>query len=141
MTSSVQDSAPTLADVIRTSQALSAGDRLLLAKALLDSLISDKRGTVGADEPVDVQEVDEEATVARERAAFVALHPTLLEQYPGEFVAIHNGQVVDHDVEGLALSRRIYQSYSTEFVWIAPVTEQAMEEWVVRSPRFDAVAT
>jgi hypothetical protein len=45
--------------------------------------------------------------------------------------------VVDHDVDDVALSLRIYRRYPHAFVWIAPVTSQPIEEWVVRSPRFE----
>lgn len=33
-----------------------------------------------------------------ETDAFEAAHPQLIEQYLGEYVAIHNGIVVDHDI-------------------------------------------
>lgn len=91
-----------------------------------------------------LDEIDEEtlleAEVARERTAYLALHPLLLEKYPGEQVAIHHGQVVDHDKDGVALSLRVYARFPDEFVWIAPVKPEPLEEWVVRSPRFEALA-
>lgn len=76
--------------------------------------------------------MDEDAAVAREREAFLALHPTLLLQYPNEYVAIHHGQLVDHDEDGLALTLRVYQRFPDEFVWIAPLKANALEEWVIR---------
>lgn len=84
-------------------------------------------------------EATEDHSVARERAAFIALHPILLEKYAGEEVAIHGGQVVDHDHDGLALSLRIYQRFPDNFVWIAPVTSSPIEEWHVYSPRFEEI--
>jgi len=87
----------------------------------------------------DETETTDDEAVTRERAAFIALHPLLLKKYKGEQVAIHGGQLVDHDVDGVALSRRVYQRFPDEFVWIAPVTNQPVEEWVVRSPRFEAI--
>lgn len=75
--------------------------------------------------------------VEREKAAFLAQHPTLLAQYLGEEVAIYQGQVVDHDQDGVALSTRIYKRFPDEFVLISPVLPQPMEEWVIRSPRFE----
>jgi hypothetical protein len=61
----------------------------------------------------------------------------LLEHYPDEQVAIYQGQVVDHDKDGAALSLRIYQRYPHNFVWIAPVNKLPIEEWVIRSPQFE----
>ena len=71
--------------------------------------------------------------VERAREAFIALHPMLLANYPGEEVAIYQGQVVDHDQDGVALSSRIYQRFPHEFVWIAPVTDQPLEVRTVYS--------
>jgi hypothetical protein len=79
--------------------------------------------------------------VEREKAAYLALHPMLLEKYPGEYVAIHGGQLIDHDGDGVALSRRIYARFPDEFVWISPVRAQPLEEWVVRSPRFESLVS
>jgi hypothetical protein len=36
-----------------------------------------------------------DGTVEREKAAYIALHPMLLEKYPGEHVAIYGGQLID----------------------------------------------
>jgi hypothetical protein len=112
---------------------------LLLAKTLLDSLVSAGNGMPINDEPIEAQTTDEDEALRRERAAFTALHPTLLARYPGEYVAIHGGALVDHDTDGLALSLRVHQRFPDEFVWIAPLKAQPLEEWVVRSPRFAAI--
>ncbi len=89
----------------------------------------------------DLDQGDEDdADLARERAAYIDLHPQLLVQFPGEYVAIHHGGVVDHDVDGVALSQRVYKQFPDEFVWIAPIQSQAIEEWVIRSPRFESIA-
>lgn len=130
---------PNLPEVIDASKRLSAADRLFLAKTLLDSLVSPESAEVTNEESVDEQDVVEDEALVRERAAFTALHPTLLTQYPGEYVAIHNGALVDHDKDGLTLSLRVHQRFPHEFVWIAPLKAQALEEWVVRSPRFMAI--
>jgi hypothetical protein len=139
MTSSLQQLQPSLPDMIQASQRLSAADRLLLAKALLDSLVAVRSGEPMYGEQLDEPNVVEDEALMRERKAFIALHPTLLAQYPGEYVAIHSGALIDHDKDGLALSLRVHQRFPDEFVWIAPLKAQALEEWVVRSPRFEAI--
>ena len=139
MTLTLRNLQPSLRDVIRTSQRFSAAERLLLAKALLDSLVLEESTETGSAEAVDEQNTGEDEAIVREREAYIALHPTLLKQYPNQHVAIHNGELVDHDLDRLALSLRIYQRFPNEFVWIAPLKAQAIEEWVVRSPRFEPI--
>ncbi|MBP6440180.1 MAG: hypothetical protein KA259_01135 [Caldilineaceae bacterium] len=125
-----------LSDVVQTTQLLPASDRLLLAKILLDSVVKD--------EYVELLNYEDEAgdkEVISARNAFISLHPTLVNQYRDQHVAIYRGQVVDHDEDGVALSLRIYQRFPDEFVWIAPVHAQPIEEWVIRSPRFEQLAS
>lgn len=76
-----------------------------------------------------------EQVVVREEAAFYRLHPELWQQYPGQYVAIYNEEVVDHDVDQVSLYLRVKAQYPGQFVWIAPVKETAAEEYVIRSPR------
>ncbi|MEZ4864591.1 MAG: hypothetical protein R3C14_24995 [Caldilineaceae bacterium] len=139
MTSALQNVEPSLGDLIRLSQQFPAAERLLLAKTLLDSLVGDAREFSATISSKDMLSVDEDAIVSHEREAFLALHPTLLNQYPNEYVAIHHGELIDHDKDGLALTLRVYQRFPDEFVWIAPLKTEALEEWVIRSPRFEAV--
>jgi hypothetical protein len=139
MAAGLQPLQPNLLEMIHAAKQLSTTDRLLLAKTLLDSLVSAGNGVSINDAPTEEQNTDEDEALRRERAAFTALHPTLLAQYPGEYVAIHDGALVDHDTDGLALSLRVHQRFPDEFVWIAPLKAQPLEEWVVRSPRFAAI--
>lgn len=139
MAPSLQPLQPNLLDMIHAAKRLSTTDRLLLAKTLLDSLVSAENVVPVNDEPIEEQITDEDEALRRERVAFMALHPTLLAQYPGEYVAIHGGALVDHDKDGLALSLRVHQRFPDEFVWIAPLKAQPLEEWVVRSPRFATI--
>lgn len=76
-----------------------------------------------------------ESDIDKEEAAFIRLHPWLWKTYPHEYVAIHDGELVDHDADQVALFLRIKERFPTKFVWIAPVQEKPIEEYVVRSPR------
>src|SRR2546428_1066011 len=40
-----------------------------------------------------------------------ALREQLLDRYDGEYVAIHQGRVVDHDTDKLKLGLRVYQRF------------------------------
>jgi predicted transcriptional regulator len=60
----------------------------------------------------------------REKEAFRQLHDALQEQYMGEFVAIYNGALVDHDLNQAALVARIDKKYPDLFVLIRPVQQE-----------------
>ena len=73
----------------------------------------------------------------QEIAAFHDLHPELLEHFPGQYVAVYQGQVVDHDSEQLALYLRIRQRYPDEVVLIRQVRSEAEKTWTMRTPKFE----
>lgn len=76
--------------------------------------------------------------VEREKAAYISMHNELWQKYPGQQVAIHNGELVDHDTDGVALSKRVYQRYPDEFVLIRQVEQEPDRILYFRSPRFEA---
>lgn len=101
------------------------------------SNLEESQATIDQESDYLVDDDFEDGVINAEKAAFIAFHPYLLANYPGEEVAIYQGKIVDHDMDGVALSLRIEQRYPNEFVLISPVTAKPMEEWVVRSPRFE----
>lgn len=88
---------------------------------------------------INWSEADE--TVEQEIAAYHRLHSELWRKYPGQHVAIQNGRMVDHDADGLALSRRIYSRFPDTFVLIRQVDAQPERVIQLRSPRFVQDAT
>lgn len=60
----------------------------------------------------------------REIEAFHRLHPMLWSNYAGEYAAVHNGQLVDHDSDRAALLERIAQNFPNIFVLIRPIREE-----------------
>lgn len=60
----------------------------------------------------------------REIEAFRALHAAWLEQYPGEYVAVFQGHLVDHDLSFGDLLERIESGYPEENVLIRPVRDE-----------------
>lgn len=74
--------------------------------------------------------------VEREKAAYLRLYPRLKAQYAGQYVAIYNGQLVDHDVEYGALFERIDDRYPDTFVWLTRVEDEPIGTIEFRSPRF-----
>ena len=80
---------------------------------------------------------EEQEKMQQEIAAYHDLHPELLKNFPGQYVAVHQGQVVDHDMEQLALYLRIRQHYPGEIVLIRQVPPEAEKSWTMRSPKFE----
>jgi len=87
-------------------------------------------------ESLVVPPAEEDTQVEREKNAYLRLYPQLKKQYTGQYVAIHNSQLVDHDVDYGALFERIDDRYPDTFVWLTQVEAEPMGTIVVRSPRF-----
>jgi hypothetical protein len=100
--------------------------RLAFDKGL--PLIEEERDVIDLTEP--------DAAVQHEITAYHALHPMLWSQYPKQHVAIHGGQLLDHDENKVALRRRINQSYPNQFVLIRQVEREPERVLYFRSPRF-----
>ena len=97
---------------------------------LLDETVPQVESSEG-----EMDDLDTDETVEREIRAYHQLHPELWRRYPEQHVAIHNGQMVDHDIDGIALSRRIYQRYPDTFVLIRQVNSTPERVIRLRSPR------
>jgi Family of unknown function (DUF5678) len=57
-----------------------------------------------------------DTAIAREKQAYLRMHKQLWQQYAHQYVAITGGQLVDHDVDKVALYTRIEQRYPKRFV-------------------------
>jgi hypothetical protein len=75
--------------------------------------------------------------IQQEAAAFQRMHPQLLSTMPGEYVAVHQGQVVDHDHDQLALFLRVEAAYSGQPVLIRQVRPENEQTIEVLSPRLE----
>ncbi|MDQ3249252.1 MAG: hypothetical protein M3Q45_08595 [Chloroflexota bacterium] len=76
----------------------------------------------------------------QEIAAYEEMHARLWQSMPGEWVAIHQQNLVDHDQHRLILYRRIRAKYGRTSVLLRQVQEQPTEEIWWRSIRTEAVA-
>lgn len=72
----------------------------------------------------------------QEVEAYQQMHPQLVEKYAGQFVAIHNGQLVDHDSDKEALFARIKERFPNQVVLQRQVLENPDPVFHFRSPRF-----
>lgn len=75
--------------------------------------------------------------IAQEAKAYRRLHPELLRTMPGQFVAVHNGQVVDHDSDQMAVFRRVEEAYEGQPVLIRQVRLEIEQTIEVLSPRLE----
>jgi len=69
-----------------------------------------------------------------EVAVYERLHADLQQTHLGQWVAIHGGQLVDHDPDGATLYRRVRVNYGGISVLIRQVTAHPVEEVWVRTP-------
>ena len=99
---------------------------------------------ISAEELLDRAVVEFLETVALEKlkdetVAFEQMHPQLVKQYFGHYVAVHNRVVVDHDPDLRTLHLRIRTRFGQMPVLLRQVTEdRKLPEIVVRSPRLVA---
>jgi hypothetical protein len=80
---------------------------------------------------------EERKLMQREMQAFAGMHDELLTTYPSEFVAVHQGRLIDHDRDQLALYQRVEKRYPNAAVLIKQVLVDAEEVYSFRSPRLD----
>lgn len=71
--------------------------------------------------------------LAAERQAFERQRPQLMRRYPGEYVALAGGRVVDHDADDEALAARMFRKLGNAPFYIARLAT-ALEVCEVPSP-------
>jgi hypothetical protein len=79
----------------------------------------------------------QEHKIQEEAGSFRAMHPDLVKQFLGEVVAIHEGQVVDHDLDFAALHQRIRQRFGRTAVLLRRVETEPERVLTFRSPRIE----
>lgn len=75
----------------------------------------------------------------REETAFQSMFSQLLLKYEGQYVAIHQGEVIDSDTELMKLHNRVYLKIPELPVLFKKVTTQPEREIVIRSPRVERI--
>lgn len=77
-------------------------------------------------------------TMAREAAAFQRLYPSLVKEFAGRYVAILDGNLVDHDHDPVALLRRVRGNYPGRTVLRRKVEQVPEVILHFRSPRLSS---
>lgn len=114
----------------------------------LGSELSEQIASVAGEEEVDAQAFVEKAVrayltrlqqekIRAETEAFHAQHAALKAEYPGQYVAVHRGKVVDHDPNLRTLHLRVYEQLGRTPVLLKQVTDEPERELVFRSPRLE----
>ena len=78
-----------------------------------------------------------QAKIHAEAAAWRSLPPAEQRSYGDDFVAVHNGQVVDHDGDRLILYRRIRTRFGDVPVLITLASAPSPREFQMLSPRVE----
>ena len=71
-------------------------------------------------------------------ATYKTLHAKLVKEYLGQFVAIHDSQLVDYDPDPIALLQRVRCQYPNQVVLRRKVEVIAERELRIRNPRIEA---
>ena len=64
------------------------------------------------------------AKIDAETDAFHAMYHDLEAIYPGQFVAIHQGRLIDHDVDVVSLEKRVRAQLGRVAVLVTPVAQE-----------------
>jgi hypothetical protein len=86
-----------------------------------------------------LRQVEQEAMQAN-ITAFKSQHSQLQRVYWNEYVAYHQGELVDHDKDFQALHKRVRQSFGRQPVLLRLVTGEPERTWTYRSPHIDRPA-
>lgn len=79
----------------------------------------------------------DETAMAREMAAYEAMHADLMSTFAGQYVVLHGGQLVDHDADETALLRRVAAPFGGKVVLLKRVAPLPEPELRIRSPRLE----
>ena len=81
---------------------------------------------------------ESKAKIHAEAQAFRSMHRELLSRYRGRYVAVHDGRVVDDDMDRRSLYLRVRARYGATPVLIREVTELPEREFHILSPRLES---
>ena len=73
--------------------------------------------------------------VRAEQAIFEKMRPALLEKYRGQFVAVHNGQVIESAPDIRTLHHQVFVRFGFTPILHIEVTDEPERDIIVRSPR------
>ena len=75
--------------------------------------------------------------IRAETEAFTQQHDELLTKYSDQYVAVHEGQVIDHGQDLRTLHLRVFNRFGHIPVLLKKVTSEPERELVFRNPHFE----
>jgi len=72
--------------------------------------------------------------IVAESEAFARQRPQILASYPNEYIAMHNGDVVDHDLDLRSLNLRVRRRFGQTAILMQKADVES-KELIFRSPR------
>lgn len=77
--------------------------------------------------------------IQAETELFNAQYEQLLPKYRGKYVAMHQGKVIDHDLDLRTLHLRVFERLGHTPVLLIQVTDKPERELIFRSPRLERI--
>ena len=114
-------------DLVSLAQEAGLLTNTRLANWIEQELDRSHEASFGVDQSLEI--------LRRENEVFARLQAELRVAYPNEFVAIHNGQVMDHDLNRRALFARVSSTIGLTPFLLKHVETNARQEFTFRSPR------
>lgn len=103
--------------------------RDVLEEKLSEALLAEHESSTESNDPMDI-----------EMAAYERMHPNLVNQYLGEFVAITDEILVDHDLNPNTLMQRLRSKYpKTKVIHVTKVRPTIQRTIIVRSPKLTRI--
>jgi predicted DNA-binding protein len=129
-------------DLHHRTKRIAAHRNTTLSEVVRSALENDLEETEPAEAAAqEVIENPADDKMRREKAFFAAQQPALQQRYPGEFVAIHEGRVIDHDPDLAMLHRRVVKVVGAVPVLLKRVDEPVNRELIMRSPRLERLTS
>lgn len=88
----------------------------------------------------DLASVERRAKIHAEAEAWRALPDAMRQRYGLKFVAVHEGNVIDHDLDRLALYLRVRQRLGDVAVLITQASAPSPREFYIASPRLERLS-
>jgi len=89
------------------------------------------------DKTLDAWEQEQHQQLLKEERAWYSVAPETRARYRNEFVAVLNGEVVDHDADRRALYLRVRQQFGPTSVLIVPSECTEPPTYTIHSPRIE----
>jgi hypothetical protein len=123
-------------------------EQMVMTTITLAPELAEQIGYLGGTDQESVQQIVEKAVraylarlrqekIRRETEAFQTQYRTLLTDYAGQCVAVHQGRIIDHDPDLRALHLRVFEKVGHTPVLLKQVTAEPERELVFRSPRLE----